>query len=108
MIDLDNIRLKRVTRGELSFYKRERTGITRRRSSTPGWNEPRSTVVGGDTDQRIERPRRRGGRVRLAVCAADKAEAWGWLLEVGTANHECRRLADVFSIRPHGRIYGTG
>ena len=81
-MQLDTIRLKRVTRGELAFYKREQTGTTRRRSSAPGWerahDQPQS-VAAMITHRQCAALL--AAVYDWAVCATDKVQR-GWLLEV--------------------------
>ena len=95
VIQLDAIRLNRVTRGELAFYK-ARANRDYAEAFRPGGagNEPRSAVACGGTDQRIGRARgARGGRLRLGGLR-HRQGATGLAAGGGAANRlELRRLA---------------
>ena len=86
VIELDSIRLKRVTRGELLFYKTRANREYAEAFQRAGLGTiARSAFPRGDLD----RPHRRCARrfwlpcTTGLVCAADKAQR-AWLLEVGT------------------------
>ncbi len=83
MIHLDNIRLKRVTRGELAFYKaranRDYAEAFQHAGLGTSHDQPSSVAA---RIKRIGRARALVAAVHdWAVCAADKAQR-GWLLEV--------------------------
>ena len=83
VIHLDTIRLKRVTRGELAFYKAQanRDYAEAFEQAGLGTIHDQPSLVAGRIDASAVRAALVAAVYDWAVCAADKAQR-GWLLEV--------------------------